>query len=113
MLAIKGNREVSIIEREKDDFVARGYNIYDENLKLIASAKEDTIEMSKYKKIKDELEKVKETNKDKESQLHPSILERASLSDDWVGTESGLSELEDKISKKANNDNDNGKKNVN
>ena len=113
MLAIKGNKEVSIIEREKDDYVARGYNIYDENLKLIASAKEDTIEMSKYKKIKAELEKAKETNKDLESQLNSKIQDIATLSDELETAKNRLAELEDEISKKANNDNDNGKKNVN
>lgn len=37
MIAIKGNKEIKILEMQKENYLERGYTILDEGLKVVAS----------------------------------------------------------------------------
>ncbi len=57
MIAIKGNKEIKILEMQKKDYLEKGYTILDEDLKVIASpnTKEERI-----KKLEEENKELKE-----------------------------------------------------
>lgn len=71
MIAVKGNKEVKILEMQKEAYLEKGYKILDEDLKVIASpsTKEEKInrleeENKKLeKKVKDLEKKIKELDK--------------------------------------------------
>ncbi len=56
MIAIKGNKEIKILEMQKKDYLEKGYTILDEDLKVIASpsTKEERI-----KKLEEENKELK------------------------------------------------------
>lgn len=75
MIAVKANRTYQITEQEKEARRADGYDIYDEDGKLIAFAKGKTIPYEEYlaeverlkaenKKLTDELKKLKDSKKE-------------------------------------------------
>lgn len=37
MIAVKGNKEIKILEMQKEDYLEKGYKILDKDLKVIAS----------------------------------------------------------------------------
>lgn len=65
MLAIKGNKEIKILEMQQEDYLAKGYKILDKDLKVIAnpSTKEEKITKleEENKKLKEEIKKMQET----------------------------------------------------
>lgn len=65
MVAIKGNLEYSINESEKEAYIKNGFDIYKDG-KKIADGEHKTVSYNEYKKLKEELEKVKATQFDKE-----------------------------------------------
>ena len=54
MIAIKGNKEIKILEMQKKDYLEKGYTILDEDLKVIASpsTKEERIKKKQKQKQK-------------------------------------------------------------
>ena len=50
MFAIKGNKEVKIIDIEKDIYVENGYKILDDNFKVVAQPSNATISILEYNK---------------------------------------------------------------
>ena len=71
MIAIKGNKEIKILEMQKDNYLEKGYTILDESLKIIASpsTKEEKIRQleKENKDLKARLAKIEGKNKkDKE-----------------------------------------------
>lgn len=52
MRAEKGNKVYTITEKEKASYVADGFDIYDEDGKLIASGKGKTVSVEEYEKLK-------------------------------------------------------------
>lgn len=73
MIAIKGNKEIKILEIQKETYLERGYTILDEELKVVASpsTKEERIKKleEENKKLKAKLakseEEVKKTKKNR------------------------------------------------
>ena len=71
MIAIKGNKEIKILEMQKKDYLEKGYTILDEDLKVIASpsTKEERIKKleEENKELKAKLAKIEgRSKKDKE-----------------------------------------------
>lgn len=67
MIAIKGNKEIKILEMQKNDYLEKGYTILDEDLKVIASpsTKEEKIRQleKENKELKAKLGKFETKNK--------------------------------------------------
>ena len=59
MKAKKDNKVYEVDKITKDRYVKDGYDIYDDEGKLIECAKNKTVPYEKYEKIKKELEKLK------------------------------------------------------
>lgn len=79
MIAVKGNREYTISEAEKDHYIKEGFDIFQDGLK-IASGKGKTVSQEAYDKLAAELEQTREALGEAEKQLE----EKASASDDKV-----------------------------
>lgn len=62
MKAVKSNKEYDITENQKSEYLSQGYDIVDENGKIIEYSPKKTIAYSEYQKVKEELEKAKENN---------------------------------------------------
>ena len=67
MIAVKGNKEIKILEMQKENYLERGYTILDEYLKVVASpiTKEEKIRQleKENEELKAEIKKLKEANK--------------------------------------------------
>lgn len=67
MIAVKGNKEIKILEMQKETYLEKGYKILDKDLKVIAtpSTKEEKISKleEENKKLKAEMKKLQEGNK--------------------------------------------------
>lgn len=67
MLAVKGNKEVKIIEIQKEDYLERGYKILDDKLNVIAnpSTKDEKIDdlEKENKELKAKIKKLEEAIK--------------------------------------------------
>lgn len=67
MIAVKGNKEIKILEMQKENYLERGYTILDEDLKVVASpsTKEEKIRQleKENEELKAEIKKLKEANK--------------------------------------------------
>lgn len=67
MIAIKGNKEIKILEMQKDNYLEKGYTILDEDLKIVAcpSTKEEKIRQleKENKDLKAKLAKIEGKNK--------------------------------------------------
>lgn len=50
MFAVKGNKEVKILDIEKDKYVENGYKILDDKMNVIAQPSNATISISEYNK---------------------------------------------------------------
>lgn len=51
MYAVKGNREVKIVDIQKNDYLQEGYTILDDNFKVIEEPSDATINLAEHKKI--------------------------------------------------------------
>lgn len=51
MYAVKGNKEVKIIDIQKDEYLNEGYKILDDNFKVIEEPSNATISLSEHKRI--------------------------------------------------------------
>lgn len=67
MIAVKGNKEVKILEMQKEAYLERGYKILDKDLKVIASPSTKEEKVDKLEKeneeLKAEIKKLQEANK--------------------------------------------------
>jgi len=67
MIAVKGNKEIKILEMQKETYLEKGYKILDKDLKVIAnpSTKEEKIKKleEENKELKAEIKKLQEANK--------------------------------------------------
>lgn len=67
MIAVKANKEIKILEMQKETYLEKGYKILDKDLKVIAtpSTKEEKIRKleEENKKLKAEIKKSQEANK--------------------------------------------------
>ena len=67
MIAIKGNKEIKILEMQKDVYLEKGYTILDKDLKVVASpsTKEEKIRKleEENKELKAKLIKIEGKNK--------------------------------------------------
>lgn len=59
MKAIKENKVYTVDKTTKERYLKAGYDIYDENGKIIENAKNKTVPYDEYEKIKNELEELK------------------------------------------------------
>lgn len=59
MKAVKANKVVMIDKAEEAQYKARGFDIYDDNDKLIAHGDGKTVPYAKYEKVVKELEALK------------------------------------------------------
>ena len=59
MKAIKGNRVYTVSEQEKQAYLNRGFDIADDNGKIIAHGKGKTVSYDEYAKVKAELESLR------------------------------------------------------
>lgn len=59
MKAIKENKVYTVDNTTKDRYVKAGYDIYDDNGKLVENAKNKTVPYDEYEKVKKELEELK------------------------------------------------------
>ncbi len=57
MIAVKGNKEIKILEMQKKDYLEKGYTILDEDLKVIASP---STKEKRIKKLEEENKELKE-----------------------------------------------------
>lgn len=57
MYAIKGNKEVKIVDIQKDGYLKDGYTIYDDNFKIVERPTSATISYAEYEKIVAEKDK--------------------------------------------------------
>ena len=78
MVAVKGNIEYTINEAEKAEYIKNGFDIY-ENGKKIADGVSKKVSYTEYKKVKDELEKLKATQFNKEEV--DELIEASALKD--------------------------------
>ena len=62
MLAIKDNREYTISEAEQTSFAAEGYDIYDDDGKLVQYGAGKTVPWDKYAKLMARLEHLNDEN---------------------------------------------------
>lgn len=69
MKARKENKVYEVDKTTKDRYIKAGYDIYDDEGKLIENAKNKTVSYEEYEKIKKELEEIKKASVQKE----PSI----------------------------------------
>ena len=67
MIAVKGNKEVKILEMHKDAYLEKGYKILDESLKVIATPSTKEAVISKLQKeneeLKTQISKLQKSNK--------------------------------------------------
>lgn len=73
MKAVKDNKEYDITENQKAEYLSQGYDILDENRKVIEYSPKKTIAYSEYQKVKEELEKAK--NNDSNAELTKQVEE--------------------------------------
>lgn len=57
MIAVKGNKEIKILEMQKKDYLEKGYTILDKDLKVIANPSEKEEKVSKLEKQVEDLSK--------------------------------------------------------
>lgn len=81
MLAIKGNKEVKILDMQKKEYLELGYTILDDKLKVVASPNKE-----KETKVNDLEKKVKDLTKANEE-----------LITEKEGLEAKIAELEKKV----------------
>lgn len=67
MIAVKGNKEVKILEMQKEEYLEKGYKILDKNLKVVAcpSTKEEKADKleKQVEELKAKIEKLETENK--------------------------------------------------
>ena len=67
MIAVKGNKEVKILEMYKEAYLEKGYKILDESLKVIATPSTKEAVISKLQKeneeLKTQISKLQKSNK--------------------------------------------------
>lgn len=90
MLAIKGNKEVKILDMQKKEYLESGYTILDDKLKVIASPNKE-----KETKVNELEKKVKDLTKANEE----LITENEKLEVKTEGLEAKIAELEKKAEK--------------
>ncbi len=85
MKAVKGNKEYSIDESQKNDYQSRGFDIKDDDGKVIAYGRGKTVPYEDYEKIKsengkltEELKKLSEENEKLNKKLKESKAETKS-----------------------------------
>ena len=95
MIAVNGNKEVKIVDIQKDEYLEKGYTILDDKLKVIAKPfdKSENKIADLEKKIK-ELEQSEE--KFKESQVN-LVKENETLKSEKAELEKKIADLEKKI----------------
>ena len=55
MIAVKGNKEIKILEMQKEDYLEKGYKILDKDLKVVASPSTKEEKMRKLEEENKEL----------------------------------------------------------
>lgn len=58
MFAVKGNREVKILDIEKDKYVENGYKILNDKFKVIAQPSNATVSLTEHNKALAEKDKI-------------------------------------------------------
>lgn len=79
MTAVKGNREYTIMEEDKDRFCKDGFDIYKDGVK-IAGGKGKTISMEAYEKLEEEAKQTRAALEEAKKQLE----EKSSASEEKV-----------------------------
>ena len=59
MIAVKGNKEIKILEMQKETYLERGYRILDKDLKVIANPSTKEEKISRLEKQVEDLNKEK------------------------------------------------------
>lgn len=57
MYAVKGNKEVKIVDIQKEEYLADGFTILDDSLKVVATPTNGTITIAEHNKVLAEKDK--------------------------------------------------------
>ena len=103
MIAVKGNKEIKIVEIQKDDYIKNGYTILDDTLKVIARPNSRLENLkAENEKLKKEIEQLKGKNA-KNSDIEKIIEENKDLNNqisDLKATIETLKAENEKLKKK-------------
>lgn len=84
MKAIKGNREYTITEETKQQYINDGFDIYNDKMEKIAEGKGKAISQKEYNKLLTELEEARKTTLS-DSEIIPVLKEYARLKEIEIG----------------------------
>ena len=104
MVAVKKNEEVKILDMQKNEYLEKGYTIYDDKMKIVAkpAGKED----AKIKQLEKQVADLTKTKADLESdkaglekQVADLTKTKADLESDKAGLEKQVADLQEDIKK--------------
>lgn len=100
MKAIRANKEYTVTEVNKQYYLNEGYDITDDNGKIIEHSPKKMIKYSEYQKVLEELEKAKaDSNSSANSELAKQVEDLTKTNTDLMNANSELTKQVEKLTK--------------